>query len=146
MTLVRIPMILVLLAAAALVLSMGAGAASTAVNSVHVTSAAVVTEASYLAQVGESLSHAAEKHGSDVEAIRSACTTGSNYRNWDVGKNRVVQTCFIDQRVGFRVLEKVSGKWEELTAYFRDQLEGQGWKGLLSHATRNGWKQIGQLK
>ena len=101
------------------------------------------------------ISHAVERHGTDAEVIRAACQNGGFYKSFLAPDGKQIQTCFVRQtvkdrsgktittnRVGFRVSVKIDGKWDELTAYFRDCLQGQGSCGIEQWAKDFGWKNI----
>ena len=92
--------------------------------------------------VGQSYSHADTKHVSDAEIIRNACNGSGFYKTWLNPDGRFVQTCFVGNRIGFRVLEKINGRYEEITAYFRDRLEGMGRAGIEQWAKDFKWKVV----
>jgi hypothetical protein len=78
---------------------------------------------------GDSISHAAIKHGVDAMSTNLCLDKNGADLIYNKTDTRKVQLCFIGldesgkfKKLGIRVLEKISGKWEEITRFSNDNI------------------------
>lgn len=75
------------------------------------------------AVVGTALSHATERHGTDAQSVRD-CIEQQGYMQvwWNADNEHRIEVCQVDEHTwGLRVLKRISGKWQEITAFVRHQ-------------------------